>query len=121
MDVDNQMDNSAPNGKWTHLVVCMDQVNGKLDFYVNGKLTKSWDSSTLPLITGTTSAYSKTLPLLIGEGFTYEHGMSIMGSEGWWQSKQSFPHYAGLMDELKVYNIALDAGQVAKLYKDENK
>jgi len=34
---------------------------------------------------------------------------------------QGWDYFVGSMDELKVYNIALTDGQVAKLYKDENK
>ena len=39
----------------------------------------------------------------------------------WARTPANWDGFIGAMDELKVYNIALTDGQVAKLYKDENK
>ncbi|MDD4713730.1 MAG: LamG domain-containing protein [Bacteroidales bacterium] len=118
-DADDQLDFSAPNGAWTHLVLSMNLTTGKLVFYVNGQNQMEWTSVTKPNFTGSFSTYATVLPLMVGAGFTYAEGMAVMGTESWWQTKQAFPHYAGLMDELKLYNIALTDGQAAKLYNDE--
>jgi len=121
VDADNQADNSAKNNTWTHLVVSLDLTVGTLSFYVNGENTMTWDKVAKPGLTGALAPYSTVLPLMIGAGFPYSEGIAKMGTEGWWQTKQAFPHYAGLMDELKIYNVALTDGQVAKLYQNENK
>lgn len=107
------------NKSWAHIVVTLDLVNKKLAFYANGVLTKEWDSTSSPNLTGSLASYNTVLPLLIGAGFPYSEGMATMGTESWWQTETAFPHFVGLMDEFKLYNIALDAGQVNKLYNDE--
>lgn len=120
VDADNQADFSAPNNAWTHLVVSLNLDTKVLTFYVNGVSTMEWNATSKPGLTGTgIFQHTKTLPLLIAAGFTYEEGMASMGTEGWWKTKQGFPHYAGLMDEVKLYKIALTEGQVAKLYNEE--
>ena len=120
VDADNQADFSAPNEVWTHLVVSLNLNIKILTFYVNGVNTMEWNATTKEGLTGTgIFQFNKTLPLLIASGFTYEEGMASMGDEGWWKTVQSFPHFAGVMDEVKIYNIALTDGQVAKLYNEE--
>lgn len=122
VDADNQSDFSAPNNAWTQLIITLNMETKVLTFYVNGVSTMQWTADTKPGLTGTGAwEYKNILPLLIGQGFTYEEGMASMAADSWWKTKQSFPHFVGLMDELKIYNIALTDGQVAKLYKDENK
>jgi len=119
-DADNQSDFSAPNSTWTHLVVTMDLTNGKLVFYVNGVSTMEWTSETKPNFTGALASYSTTLPLMIGACTTYAEAVSAWTWD-WAKTPANWDTFVGAIDELKVYNIALTDGQVAKLYKDENK
>jgi hypothetical protein len=119
VDVDNESDFSVPNGSWTHLVISLDITNGLLDMYVNGVNTKEWTVTTQPNLTGTVNTYATTLPLLIGACTTYAEAETW--SWTWAHTPDGWNSFIGSMDELKVYNIALSAGQVAKLYKDENK
>ena len=119
MNADNETVSSAPNGTWTHLVVCMDLTNQKLDFYVNGALTKSWNATTQPNLKATTQSYATVLPLMIGVATTYAEATTWSWS--WEKVPQNWDNFIGSLDELKLYNIALTEGQVAKLYKDENK
>lgn len=120
VNADNEHDFSAPNGSWTHLVVCMNLTNSTLDFYVNGALTKAWTLTTQPNLHGSISTYANTLPLMIGACTTYAEANAVW-TWSWAHTPQAWDGFVGYLDELKVYNIALDAGQVAKLYKDENK
>jgi hypothetical protein len=117
-NADNQMDFSAPNGSWTHLVVSMDLTNSLLTFYVNGESTMVWTIDTKPLISGTLSSYATTLPLMIGACTTYAEAAAW--SWDWTKTPENWDSFIGAMDELKVYNIALTDGQVAKLYNDES-
>jgi len=119
VDADNEQVQSAPNKTWTHLVVSLDLTNGFLSFYVNGVLTKEWTKVTQPNLTRSTLAYSKTLPLMVGVATTYAEALTWDWS--WDKKPANWDSFIGAMDELKVYNVALTAGQVAKLYKDENK
>jgi len=120
VDADNQMDFSAPNKSWTHLVVTLNMDTKLLTFYVNGASTMVWNATTKPGLTGTGAwVYKNTLPLMIGAYTTYAE--ALLNDTGGTTSKNSWGSFIGSMDELKVYNVALTDGQVAKLYKDENK
>lgn len=123
-DADNETVESAPAGKWTHLVVSLSLKEHTLSFYVDGALTKTWDASSKPFLAASSMAAAylpasgKKLPLLIGCATTYEEVVSWS-----WTTLPVLPsawdNYVGLLDELKVYNIALTAGQVSKLYNAE--
>jgi len=119
---DNQHDNSVPNATWTHLVVSMSLTNGTLTFYVNGSSTMVWTSITEPLLKGTlvpyTSVSASKLPLLIGAAITYAEANATW--TGWvWNTPSTWGYFTGSMDELKVYNVALNDGQVGLLYNNE--
>jgi hypothetical protein len=119
VDADNESDFSAPNEIWTHLAVTLDLTAKKLVFYVNGALTKEWDNTTKPGLTGNAPwEYKNTLPLLIGACTTYAEADAEWNWD-WGRTPEGWDGFYGAIDELKVYNIALTDGQVAKLYKDE--
>jgi len=117
-DADNEADFSAPNNAWTHLVVALDLDNETLDFYVNGFLTKRWDSETKPNIKGSIFNYDNNLPVLIGACTTYAEADAEWDWD-WAREPASWDWFYGAMDELKVYNIALTQGQVTRLYETE--
>jgi len=119
-DADNQLVNSVPNKTWTHLVVSMDLTAGTLTFYVNGVSTMVWTSTTKPTFTGTLVPYANTIPLMVGACTTYTEALVGFDWTGW-NKPSSWDGFVGSIDELKLYNIALTDGQVAKMYKDENK
>lgn len=123
VDADNESDNSAPNGEWTHLVITMDLAASKLSFYVNGVLTKEWDNSTkTPLVAPLAPFYIPTsgtkLPFLISAANTYA-GAVAAGDWTWAFNPQSWPHFVGSMDNFKLYTIALTEGQISGLYNIE--
>ncbi len=121
VDADNQMDLSAPNKEWTHLVVTLDMDTKLLTFYVNGVSTMVWNATTKPGLTGTGPwVYKNTLPLMIGACTTYAEA-NAEWNWNWAKTPAAWDGFIGSIDELKVYNVALTDGQVAKLYKDENK
>ena len=120
VDADNEQPNSITNGTWTHIVVSMSLSTGKLTFYINGVNTKEWTTVTQPGLTGTVQPYPTTLPLIIGGCTTYTEAVAAFDWSGW-NTPQTWDGFVGSMDELKIYNLALTDGQVAKLYKDENK
>lgn len=121
VDADNQTDFSAPNKAWTHLVVTLNMDTKLLTFYVNGVSTMQWTATTKPGLTGTGAwTYKNTLPLMIGACTTFAEANAEWNWD-WAKTPASWDGFVGSMDELKVYNVALSDGQVAKLYKDENK
>jgi len=123
-DADNEGGGSAVNGTWSQLVVSMNLTTGTLTFYINGASTMVWAVGTdkvKPNLTGTIKAYATVLPLMIGACTTYAE---VIAKWDWVTppiKPQGWDYFIGSMDELKVYNVALTDGQVAKLYKDENK
>ena len=123
LNADNQSDNSFPNGAWTHLVVSLDQTAKTLTFYVNGQESKKWDVATKPelakpMVAAYQSPLNKQLPFVIGAATTYEQAKAGWAWQGWDNPKE-WSYLAGALDNFAIYNIALDAGQVAKLYKDQ--
>ena len=68
-----------------------------------------------------TSISVTKLPLLIGAAFTYAEAKAVWPASWGWETIPNWGYFTGSLDELKVYNVALTDGQVAKLYKDENK
>ena len=115
-DMDNETDQSVPAKAWTHVVVTCNTTTGNVCFYVNGALTKEWDSEARPNLVGTVTPNSKELPIMIGACTTYAEALTwdwftpAAGNWGDW--------FMGSLDELKVYNVALTAGQVAALYNE---
>lgn len=119
VDADNQADFSAPNNAWTHLVVTLNMNTKVLAFFVNGVNTMEWTAETKPGLTGTGAwEYKNTLPLMIGACTTYAEAKAEW-NWSWAETPAGWDGFVGAMDELKVYNVALTDGQVAKLYNDE--
>lgn len=121
-DADNEGGGTAPNGTWSQLVVSMNLTTGTLTFYINGVSTMVWAKGTdkeKPNLTGTIKPYGTVLPLMIGACTTYPE---VLAKWDWVTppiKPQGWDYFVGSMDELKVYNVALTDGQVAKLYNDE--
>lgn len=119
VDADNQADFSAPNEVWTHLVVSLNLNTKVLTFYVNGVNTMEWTAETKPGLTGTGPwQYKNTLPLMIAACTTYAEAKAEW-DWSWSETPEGWDGFVGALDELKVYNVALTNGQVAKLYNQE--
>ncbi len=119
VNADNQADFSAPNDAWTHLVVTLNMNTKILTFYVNGVSTMEWNATSKPGLTGTGPwQYKNTLPLMIGACTTYAEAKAEW-NWAWAETPAAWDGFVGAMDELKLYNVALTEGQVAKLYNEE--
>lgn len=121
IDADNETDNSIKASQWNHIVVSVNGLTKELKFYVNGTLTKTWTADNKgigPLIQ--TLASPSAQPFLIGCVATDDELANDAGV-GWmdWTTAANFGYFKGVIDELKIYNIALADGQVSKLYMDE--
>lgn len=112
VDMDNETDNSAPANTWTHLVVSANLAKGTVDFYVNGQLTKAWTEK----VSGTIAAGDGKDPLFIAACYSIETALSF---DRFKPEVDGWGCFYGSLDELKVYNTALSAGQVAYLYATE--
>jgi wyosine [tRNA(Phe)-imidazoG37] synthetase (radical SAM superfamily) len=102
-------------GTLTHVVLSLDLTAGTLTFYVNGVNVKQWTTVDRPNLKSTLTPYATVLPLLIGSQTTYADAVATQQPttiSGW-------NYFVGAMDELKVYNIALNDGQVGLLYNNE--
>jgi hypothetical protein len=119
-DADNEADFSVPNAAWTHVVISLDLTAGTLDMYINGALSKHWTKEQKPALTGTIAGNENALPLTIGAFYSSLEDAAFDWEE--WPNKpkeEITSWFAGVLDEVKVYNIALTEGQVSKLYNDE--
>lgn len=121
IDADNETDNSVKASQWNHIVVSVNSTTKELKFYINGTLTKTWTAENKgigPLIQ--TLSAPDAQPFLIGcvatdDELANDAGVGWMG----WTTAANFGYFKGVIDELKIYNIALADGQVSKLYNDE--
>ncbi|NTW24221.1 MAG: LamG domain-containing protein [Lentimicrobium sp.] len=117
VDADNELDASVKVNQWTHLVVSVNGTTKELKFYVDGLLTKTWtesDKGIGPLTQTLTSPDPQ--PFIIG-GVATDAELAANFME--WTNADNLGYFKGAIDELKIYNIALADGQVAKLYNDE--
>ena len=108
---------SVTTDKWTHLVVTISLSKDQMQFFVDGRLTKTWDTEGKPALAG--SAWNipadEDHVIYIGTSSSYTPGDSEVTPETW-EANESFN---GAIDNLKIYDVALSAGQVSKLYSDE--
>jgi len=117
IDADNELDASVKVNQWTHLVVSVNGTTKELKFYVDGLLTKTWtesDKGIGPLTQTLTSPDPQ--PFIIG-GVATDAELAANFME--WTNADNLGYFKGAIDELKIYNIALADGQVAKLFNDE--
>lgn len=124
-DMDNSVPESVKPDTWTHLVMTVSLTDNVVNMYVNGELTKTFTDADYPAIGGAsfstyTPAAGGQLPIMIGTTTTYEEAATWTWT--WSQTPEYWNAsvaYNGLIDNLKVYDIALTDGQVSKLYSDE--
>ncbi|MGB4084499.1 MAG: LamG domain-containing protein [Bacteroidales bacterium] len=115
IDADNETDNSIKAGKWNHIVITLNKPTKELKFYVDGTLTKTWtetDKGIGPLL----QTLEDPQPFIIG-GVATDAELAANFME--WTTAENLGYFKGVIDELKIYNIALTDGQVSKLYNDE--
>ncbi len=115
IDMDNETDNSCPANEWHHLAVSADLVSGTVNFYVDGTLTKNWTNK----VTGTIAVPTEGNYLFIGQQCSWAAATADSWFDPTSQSESTWSCFWGLLDELKVYNVALTAGQVSKIYNSE--
>ena len=117
VDADNETDNCIKINTWNHIVVTLNGTSKELKFFVNGTLTKTWTEASKnigPLTQTLTSPDPQ--PFIIGGVATdAELAANFMA----WTTAANLGYFKGVIDELKIYNIALADGQISKLYNDE--
>lgn len=106
----------APVKTWTHQVAVMDLTKGTLTFYADGVEVRAWNIEEKGGLHGT--------GLMLPEGNSWKFCLGAQvpnditeNLEG--KTDSNFGYFKGAIDGFKVYNTALTAGQVKKLYKDE--
>lgn len=118
-DMDNETDGSVEPGKWAHLVVAWTSETGDINMYVNGALTKTWEGTAHDGKHGKGSVIAsisqENVELAIGsdETINMKRGADNAQIAAW------DAYFHGAIDELAVYSIALNQGQVSKLYNDQ--
>lgn len=117
IDADNEADGSIKANQWNHIVITLDGTAKELKFYVNGVLTKTWTESNKgigPITQVLTNPDPQ--PFIIGCVATdAELAANFMS----WTTADNLGYFKGIIDELRLYNIALTEGQVTKLYNQD--
>jgi len=116
-DADNELDNSVRAGEWNHIVISLNSLTKQLKFFNNGQLTRTWteyDKGIGPLTRNLVSPDPQ--PFIIGCMATdAEIAASFMG----WITAENYGYFKGVIDELRIYNIAVNEAQVLQLYNSE--
>jgi hypothetical protein len=120
----DDVDGIVAPGVWSHVVVSLNSTAKTLDFYINGVQTHSFVAldgvdpltQTLAFVDGLNTYTAQ--PFLIGS-FASDAEIALHPDNFSWISTANVASFKGAIDELKVYNTALTAGQVGKLYNDE--
>lgn len=119
-DADNETDQSVKEGEWTMITTVLSWTDHTLSFYINGELTKTWDAEAKPALASTSwmswTSPVGALPLFIG----LSTNEKMAATWDWEWNAESLGAFYGAIDNLALYNVALTAGQVKKLYKDKN-
>ena len=116
ISADTENSNLIIPGQWNHIVVTLNGAANELTIYVNGILSDTWDAATKnigPLVKTLTSPGPQ--PFLIG-------AVATEAEIGTWNqvpTPTTMGYFKGDIDELKLFNIALEEAQVSKLYSDE--
>ena len=102
--IDHDGNTEIPADEWHHVVATIDLTAGAMAFYLDGELTMLWnhDNDDRFVPSQTFAAAPAGSILFIGL-----------------QEEGSDSYYKGKLDDLQFYTIALDGGQVAKLYNDQ--
>lgn len=102
--IDHDGNTEIPENEWHHVVATIDLTNGAMAYYLDGELTMLWnhenDERFVP--NQTFAAAPEGTILLIGL-----------------QEEGSDSYFVGKLDDLQFYTIALDGGQVSKLFNDQ--
>lgn len=109
---------------WTHVVVSLNSSAKTLSFYMDGVNVQTYTeldnvgalTQTLSFVDGANTYTAQ--PFLIGS-FANDAEIALHPDNFSWINTANVGSFKGAIDELKVYNIALTDGQVAKLYNDE--
>ena len=116
VDMDNEHDASVtPETGWTHVAFVWDGTKGTMDIYVNGELTKAWDKG--DALKGNLAFPDKIQPFIIGQIAPNAELTDSENDWSWCGTNETWGSLYGSLDEFSIYNIALTAGQVAKLAK----
>lgn len=109
---------------WTHVVVALNSTAKTLSFYIDGVNVQTYTeldgvgplTRTLSFVDGPNTYTAQ--PFLIGS-FANDDEIALHPDNFSWIGTGNVGSFKGAIDELKLYNIALTDGQVAKLYNDE--
>lgn len=115
--------------KWAHVVVTFNATTKVGSMYVNGEKTRSWDFNLWPTCTppckgpgvvgvkfaGNTTGGGNKLAL----GFIQASGNRIIPDAWADPSDPANGHFQGLMDDLRIWKVALTESEITALYTAE--
>ena len=104
--IDHDGNTEIPENEWHHVVATCDLTNGAIVFYLDGELTMRWDKENEGKLDITNKTFAPA-----PEGTKLLLGLQEPDSETGF--------YTGKLDDLAFYTVALDGGQVAKLFNDQ--
>ena len=104
--IDHDGNNEIPENEWHHVVATMNMTTGTMVFYLDGEQTILWNNENESKLTSNMAFNPAPAETILYVGM---------------QEADADAYYVGKLDNLRFYTIALDAGQVSKLFADETK
>lgn len=101
---------------WRHIVVTFKA--GVMNFYINGDLVKTWDSSTPNPVPGNALTLANPIDFVIGQDLPTSKYSTDVADGDHYVNYGGF--FTGDMDDVMFYNIALDATQVKSIFINQN-
>ena len=105
--IEHDSNTEIPENEWTHVVVTLDLVNGTEIYYINGENVMEWNKDNEDKLA---AKNQQIVPA--AEGIKLLVGIQE-------ENPETSGYFVGKMDDLAFYTIALDGGQVSKLYNDQ--
>jgi hypothetical protein len=118
---DRDSEQNLPINEWHHVVATFG--DGKMLFYVDGELIKTWEDTPNPAKSIADNPYN----LVIGQDFPSDKyslgdgtGFDVVGDPNYHVIPLAWGgHFKGSLDELRIYNVVLTESQVGSLYDRE--
>ena len=102
--IDHDCNTDIPENEWHHIVATIDLTNGVMAYYLDGESTMVWNhENDERFVPNQTFAPAP-------DGTVLFVGLQEEGSESF---------FIGKLDNLQFYTVALEGGQVAKLFADQ--
>ena len=89
-----------------------------MSFYINGDLVKTWDAASTRPVPGTPFTLTAPIDFVIGTDLPTNKYLTVDATGNFLVDYGGF--WTGDMDDVMLYNVALDGPQVKSIFTNQN-